>query len=263
MKPNKLYLFLNVLIILMAIVACEQSGPPVPTVDSSARETSLAGTALAFGTATPSPTPTKTSVPTAVVSSQRTSLVIREDQTTLFTDHKVGIQLAFPEGWLALRVGESEYYMASEKVGTQNTWFLEEIASLQTLDPNVFRLHAYDLHPEHVLNNALPKINVVFLQEDKRTLRQIEADERTLVKRSVQKGHKHLSSDFQVLSGLEVLIFQSQWDAISYPTTHYKGTFFKVPGGTVVIDFYIASEQQDSMELEWKQIVESISMLSP
>lgn len=262
MKRKKLYLFCGLFVILAA--GCGQPVQAVPTVDSSARETALAGTALAaFGTPTPIPSPTETPVPTAVVSSQGTSLLIQEDQTTLFTDHKAGIQLTFPAGWLAMRVGEPEYYMAAEKVGTQNTWFLEEIASLQTLDLNVFRLHAYDLHPEHVLNNALPKINVVFLQEDKRTLRQIEADERTLIKRSVKKGHKHLSSDFQVLSELEVLIFQSQWDAISFPTTHYRGTFFKVPAGTVVLDFYIASEQQDSMELEWKQIVESISMLSP
>ena len=262
MKRKKLYLFCGLFVILAA--GCGQPVQAVPTVDSSARETALAGTALAaFGTPTPIPSPTETPVPTAVVSSQGTSLLIQEDQTTLFTDHKAGIQVTFPSGWLAIRVGEPEYYMAAEKVGTQNTWFLEEIASLQTLDFNVFRLHAYDLHPEHVLNNALPKINVVFLQEDKRTLRQIEADERTLIKRSVKKGHKHLSSDFQVLSELEVLIFQSQWDAISFPTTHYRGTFFKVPAGTVVLDFYIASEQQDSMELEWKKIVESISMLSP
>jgi hypothetical protein len=124
-------------------------------------------------------------------------------------------------------------------------------------------LHAYDLHPEHVLNDILPKINVVFREGDERTLRQIEADERTSIQRSVKNGHKHLSSDFQVLSGVEVLIFQEQWDAISFPTAHAKGTFFKVSGGTVFIDFMIASEQQEALEPEWKQVVESITLITP
>ena len=263
MTSKKLSLLLGLLVTLV-LLGCRQTAQVVPTIDTSARETALAGTALAaFGTPTPIPSLTVTPVPTTVVSSQGTSLVIHEDQSTLFTDHKAGIQLTFPAGWLAIRVGEPEYYRAAEKVGTQNTWFLEEVASLQSLDPNVFRLHAYDLHPEHVLNEALPKINIVFLQEDERTLRRIEVEERTSVQGSVQKGHKHLSSDFQVLSGIEVLIYQEQWDAVSFPTTHYKATIFKVPAGTVFIDFMIASEQQDALEPEWKQIVESITLLTP
>lgn len=264
MKSNKRYLFLGLLVAMGLVGACGQSVQVVPTIDTSARATSLAGTAVAaFGTATFTPSPTETRVPTAVVSAQGTSLVTQEDGSALFTDHKAGIQVTFPAGWLAIRGGEPEYYLAAEKVGTQNTWFLEEIASLQSLDLNVFRLHAYDLHSEHRLNNTLPKINVVFLQEDERTLRQIEADERISIQSSLQNGHKHLSSDFQVLSGLEVLIFQSQWDAISFPTTHYKGTFFKVPAGTVFIDLMIASEQQEALEPEWKQIVESLALLTP
>ena len=264
MKSNKRYLFLGILVAMLSVDACGQAAQVVPTVDTSARATSLAGTAVAaFGTATPIPSPTETRVPTPVVSAQGTSLVTHADGSVLFVDNKAGIQVTFPAGWLAMRVGEPEYYIAAEKVGTQNEWFLEEIAWLQSLDFNVFRLHAYDMHPEHVLNDILPKINVVFIQEDERTLRQIEADERTLIKRSVKNGHKHLSSDFQVLSGLDVLIFQSQWDAVSFSATHYKGTIFKVPAGTVFIDFMIASEQQEALEPEWKQVVESITLIAP
>jgi hypothetical protein len=264
MKSKILYLFLGLLVMVASTEACGQAVQVVPTVDTSARATSLAGTAVAaFGTATPIPSPTETPVPTAVVSAQGTSLVAQADGSILFTDHKAGIQMTFPAGWLAIRGGEPEFYMAAEKVGTQNEWFLEEIAWLQSLDLNVFRLHAYDLHPEHVLNDILPKINVVFREGDERTLRQIESDERTSIQRSVKNGHKHLSSDFQVLSGVEVLIFQEQWDAISFPTAHAKGTFFKVSGGTVFIDFMIASEQQEALEPEWKQVVESITLIAP
>jgi hypothetical protein len=263
MKNNKQFLFWSLLVMLV-LAGCGQRAQAVPTIDSSARATALAGTAIAaFGTPTPIPSPTATLVPTAVVSAQGTSLAPQADGTVLFTDHKAGIQMTFPSGWLTIRGGEPEYYLAAEKVGTQNTWFLEEIASLQSLDLSLFKLHAYDLHPEHGLNDTLPKINVVFQQGDERTLRQIEYDERISIQSSHHKGHKHLSSDFQVFSGLEVLIFQSQWDALSFPATHSRGTFFKVPGGTVFIDFYIASEQLEVVEPEWKQIVESITLLTP
>jgi len=273
MKHNKLYL--SGFIILVAMMACvipSQTPQLAPTADPNVIATFIAGTAQASAQQTeqanlivaPTPTivPTETPVETAVVSAQGTSLETQADRSILFTDHKVGIQVTFPAGWLTMRVGEPEYYLAAEKVGTQNAWFLEEIASLQTLDLNVFRLHADDLHPEHVLNNVLPKINIVFRQDDKRTLKQIEADELTLIKRSVKNGHKYLSSDFQVLSGLEVLIFQSQWGSES-PTTHYTGAFFKVPSGTVFIDFYVPSEQQAALEPEREQVVQSIRLLTP
>lgn len=275
MNRNNPHLRLSGFVILMAIVACaipSRTTQLAPTANPNAIGTFIAGTAQAAAQQTeqanlvivPTPTivPTETPVPTAVVSAQGTSLETQADGSILFTDHKAGIQVTFPSSWLAIRVGETEFYLASEKVGTQNVWFMQEIAALQNLDLNIFRLNAYDLHPEHILNNTLPKIDVVFKQADKRTLKQIEADERTLINRSLLLGHKHLSSNFQVLSGLDVLIFQSQFGSES-PTTHYKGTIFNVPAGTVFIDFYIASEQLDALESEWKQIVESITLLTP
>jgi hypothetical protein len=276
MNRNYMLHAFAVLLILLAGVACVlpgQAAAPAPTTNPITIESAVAGTALAAAQQTEQAKPvsvTETIVPAdtpvapEVISTFGTSLVKQGDGSIRFRDYRAGVQILFPPNWLPLRVGELEYYEASEKVGTQNPWFLEEIGWIQSLDVNVFRVNAYDTHPEHIFNDVLPKINVVFRQGDTRTLEQAEADEETLIERSVQEGHKFLSSDYQTISGsLQVLVFQSQWNAISYPTTHYKGTFFRVPAGLMVIDFYVPSELTETLEPEHSQIVESITLFDP
>jgi hypothetical protein len=166
-----------------------------------------------------------------------------------------------------MRVGEPEYYKAWEKEGAQNPVLLDAITSTQNLDLNTFRITAFDMNSEHVLYDNIPKINVVFLQNDTRILRQVEYDERT--KKSILSNYKFLPSEFRTMSsGLEVLIIQHQWKATS-STTHesftgyYKGFIFKVPTGIVAIDLFIPIDLKESLGQELEQIVESITMLGP
>src|SRR5262245_66339864 len=114
MKSKKLHLFLSLLVAL-PLAGCGRPVQAVPTVDSSARETALAGTAVAaFGTATFTPAPTETPVPTVSVSSYGTSVTRREDGSTVFIDERANIQMTFPANWLDMRVGDPEYYQAWE-----------------------------------------------------------------------------------------------------------------------------------------------------
>jgi hypothetical protein len=292
MKLKNLLPISSITLLMLAIFACVipgQAVPPISTLGPGGVETAIASTAQAAAQQTeqahPSQTeptellaqpslppeetlpatelPTQFSPSPEVISSYETSLVKLADGSTQFRDYRAGVQIIFPSGWLLMRQGEPEFYEAWEKLGSQSKWFLEEIGSIQSLDLNLFRVSAYDTHVEHTYRDTFPKINVVFLKGDTRTLNEVDANEKMLIERSVQAGHKHLSSDYQVLAGLDVLLFQSQWDSVSFPTTHYKGTFFRVPSGLMVIDFYIASEQQQTMDIEWTQIVESITLFTP
>jgi hypothetical protein len=276
MHRNDLHHTLTGFVILLAIVGCALPGQitqhPLDT-NSNPLGTTVAGTAQVSAnqteqpdlvTSTPIIAPTEALPSPAVISSYATSLVKLEDGSTQFKDYKAGVQIIFPSNWMPIRVGESEYYKASEKWGTQNPWFLEEIGWIQTLDVNVFRVNAYDTQPEHLFYSTFPKINVVFQQGDTRTLKQVEADEKSMIENSVKSEHKFLSSDFQETSGgLPILVFQSQWKAQSYDTTHYTGTFFQVPAGLVFIDFYIPSDHKDAVEPQRAQIVESITLFTP
>lgn len=264
------------LVIFLAIVACAIPGQtiqPMPTTNATVVETAVAGTAQAAAkqteqasllTSTSIMLPTQTSASPAVISSFGTSLKKLEDGSTQFRDYRAGVQITFPSNWLPVRPGEPEYYEAWEKQGIKSPWVLEEIASIQNLDLDVFRVNAYDMHPEHLFDGTLPKINVVFQQGDTRSLKQVEADEKKMIENSIKAEDKFLSSDFKETSGgLQILVFQSQWKAKSYDTAHYTGTFFKVPTGLVFIDFYIPSDHRNAVEPELDQIVESITLFTP
>lgn len=267
MKNSRLVVF-GVLLIALAVTAgCGRNIQPVPTVDTRARETSLAGTAVvAFGTATPTSSPTETPVPTAAFSSYGTSVTRQQDGSTLFVDRRAGIQIVFPANWLSMRVGEPEYYQAWEGEGSRNPELLDAITSIQNLDLNRFRITAFEMTPENTRYGNIPKINVVFVQDDDRTLKRIEYDERTA--RSVLKDYKFLPSTFQTTaSGLEFLMIHYQWQATSADhqsyTGYYKGFLFKVPTGMVAIDLFIPMEIKEPMEQELGKIFESVIFLEP
>jgi len=276
MNQNHLSQTLGIFVLVLAMIACILPGrmaQPAPVKSPDLVQTSVAGTAQAAAkqtepaglvTTTPIIAPAEHLPSPEVISSSGTSLVKLEDGSTQFKDYRAGIQIIFPANWMPIRVGESEYYAASEKWGTQNAWFLEEIGWIQSLDLNLFRVNAYDTEATHLFYGTFPKINVVFHQGDTRTLNQVEADEKKIIENSAKSGHKFLSSSFQETSGgLQILVFQSEWKAQSYDTTHYTGTFFQVPTGLVFIDFYIPSDHQAAVESERAQIVESIALFTP
>ena len=264
MKRKKIYLFLILLVVLIA--GCGRPVQAVPTVDSSARETALAGTALAaFGTATSTPTPTRTPVPTTVISSQGTSLEIQEDQTTLFTDHKIGIQVTFPAGWLALRVGEPEFYGAWENEATKSPLFLDVFATMQDSDPAQFRVSAIDIREEVTYEN-FSKMEVVFAPEDQRTLNQVRAVQAQ--KFAILKGYKVLSSRLtKSPAGLDIAVVEFQWEAVSPDKVKYiayhKEVIFKVPGGTIALQLSTGLDQKDLMVPVFDEVFASLVLLTP
>jgi hypothetical protein len=197
-----------------------------------------------------------------VISSYGTSLVKLADGSIQFKDYRAGVQILFPPNWLPVRPGEPEYYRALEKEGAKNQWIVDDLAAFQDLDLNVFRVNAYDMHPEHLLNEGPPRVHVIFQQNDSRTLREIEADEKRMIKKSVYAGHKFLASDFQTTAGgLEILIFEDQSGSVN--PIYNRGTFFKVPAGLVVIDIYVPVEQKEILLPEYDQILGSITLFTP
>jgi len=274
MNPHKLYLLRGVFIFLLTLVSCAKPGQtfqPVSSTDPNIAETSIPGNIQAsvqetLVSATKTLVPTVAFTPTAILSSYGTSLAKREDGSTIFIDQRAKVQIIFPAHWLALRVGELEYYQAWEKVGTQSPTLFKALSAVQDLDLNSFRITAFDTHPEHVLYDSLPKINVVFLADDPRHLQQIEADEST--RRPALADYKYLPAEIlRTAGGLETLMIQNQWSAATpanvFYTGYYKGYVFKAPGGTVSIDLFIPLEMKDSLEVEHNQLMDSVTLLNP
>jgi hypothetical protein len=266
MQRNKLYLFGGLLVTLSLVAACGRSARAVPTVDSSARETSLAATALAFGTATPSPAPTKTSIPTAVVSPQGTSLVTQEDGSVLFVDHKAGMQVTFPADWLAVRVGEPEYYEAWEKETTKSPVFMNVFISMQSTDPDQFRVTVIDTRSEPVTYENFSKMEVVYSPDDRRTLNEVRVAQTQ--KPLPLTKYKLLSSSLTKTSnGLDAAIIEFQWESTSpekvTSTSYHKEVIIKVPTGAVSIQLFTGLDQKDILVPVFDQVIGSLVFITP
>lgn len=262
-------------VILLAIVACALPGQTVqqaPAKDPNAISTSVAGTAQAaeqqtqqanLVPATATVVPTDTMTPAPKISSAGTSLLNLADGSTQFTDHVAGMQMVFPAGWLLVRVGELEYYAAWEKQEATNPHFQNIFTNMQDLDPKAFRVHALDIRPEHMANDDIPLVVVVFGEGDKETLDEIKKNE--VENHPPLTGYKLLSSNFfETSQGIQALSTEIQWQTTQENRLGYrKRVIFKAPGGSTGIDLLIFEDEKELMLPEFEQLIHNIVLFSP
>src|SRR5262245_14678976 len=262
MKRQRLYLFWVLLVVLAA--GCGRSAQVVPTVDSSARETALAGTAVAaFGTATSTLAPTETPIPTPRISSAGTSLRSLADGSTEFTDHVAGFQMLFSSIWLVFRVGEPEYYAAWEKPEMQAPEFQEMFTSMQNLDPKNLRVVALDTRPEHRPNGTITGISVISLPGEMTSLEKWEKARKNRQNPCV--GFKFIASSYQqTVNGIRILVMEESCSAgAGKGTLYYRDVYFSLPSGTMHLNFETNFDYRDAPVLEFEQAVNSLTLLSP
>lgn len=265
-------LFSSILFVWLA--ACGRSVTPAPITNPGSVETSLASTArwlaqqteTAQGfTATPPVVPTVTMTPTPKISSAGTSLEILSDGSTRFTDHTAGIQAVFPPGWLAVRVGETEYYQAWDKLAAKNPVFQNVFASIQNTDPSQFRVTAIDTRSE-VTQQSLAKIDIVFLAKDERSLNELRIAQ-TNQKRAVAKFKVLSSTLTKTTTGLEVAIVDLQWQSVTpeneFFLSYHRDVIFKVAAGTVDIQLFSALSEKDRLLPELEKVLDSLTLLNP
>lgn len=262
-------------ILLLAALACViPSQAPMPTLGPGGVETAMASTALAaemqtqqaliISTATSSPTATFT--PTPKVSNVGTYLENLEDGSTRFTDSVAGVQMVFPAQWLVVRLGEQEFYEAGRKPETQNPLFLDVFAAMQNLDPKIFRLTALDIRPDRLLYNDLTRVELVFAEGDRRTLKELRASE--IKNRPPYRGYKLLSSQtFITAQGLEALNMETRAKTSNGASVtgfaYHRRILFGVPGGTMALDLYIVMDKKDLTMPDFDQVLNSIVLITP
>lgn len=266
---------LSAFILLLAIVACALPGQtiqPAPVTNPNAVETAVAGTALAAEKQTqqanlvpPTATiaPTITMTPAPKISSAGTSLLNLADGSTQFTDHVAGMQVVFPPGWLLVRVGELEYYAAWERQESTNRHFRDIFTDMQDLDPKAFRVHALDIRPEHMANDDIPLVVVVFVEGDTKTLDEIKKIE--IEDHPPLTAYKLLSSNsFETSQGIQALSTEIQWQSAEENRLGYrKRVIFKVPGGSMGIDLLIFEDEKEIMRPEFEQLINTVVLFTP
>jgi hypothetical protein len=137
---------------------------------------------------------------------------------------------------------------------------------MQNLDPNVFRLTALDLRPDRILYNDLTRVELVFDEGDRRTLKEIRAD--LLAHRPPYKGYKVLSSQtFTTAQGLESLNMETRAKTSNGASTtgfaYTRRILFKVPGGSMSLDLHIVMDKKDLTMPDFDQLINSIVITVP
>jgi len=268
MKLNFLYTIFVGAILLSVLNGCRRS--PAPVTNPPAVETSLASTARALAkqtesanTATPSTPPTETPTPTPQISINGTSLEMRADKTALFTDHKAGIQLVIPAGWLPLRVNEDEYYKAfTSAIASANPAFSDRLTQIQDADLNTFRLDAIDIRDGHAVNGILSDINVIFYAGDTRSLEEWAKQEGK--RKSAFKNYMYFNRGYPKLAnGTRVLLIERTWSKDSSNKVFNRTVFYPLPTGMLELDFYSNKDFKDTVLPDFEQVVNNVTQLNP
>lgn len=264
---HKLFLHFSAGLILINLVGCVLPGqaPPMPTIDMQAVETSIAGTGQASAQTqaayTPTPIPPTSTPPISLISG--TSLARGEDGKFLFNDHRAGIQLTVPADWLPVRINEDEYYKAfTHEVAASNPAIIDRLTRIQTLDSNIFRLVMIGIRPDHTLNGIISDVSVIFEQGDTRTLEEWLKAERG--RQSLLVGWKFLNSEYhQTADGRRILVIEQSWNGTNGGTIYYRGVFFSLPTGTLVLDLQTNMDIKDTIILEYEQMFNSVTPIQP
>jgi len=231
----------------------------VLTANALASQTAAATTPLPPETPTPTLLPTETVTATPKISFLGTSLILRDDQTTVFTDRQAGIEIIIPAGWMPIRVNEQEYLDAFSSNAAADLAIRNRLNQMQTFDPTWFRLDAIDIQPGHVFNGAASDINVIFQQNDSRSLEEVAKDEKV----KLFANFEIISSDYQqAANGMKTLVVEQRWD-VTTGVTYYKGVFFKTSSGLVALDFYSPLDFKDTVLPDFEKVVGSLTLLNP
>jgi len=81
-------------------------------------------------------------------------LTEQPDGTTYFVDAVMGLEMVIPSGWMAMRLGEEEFYRAWSSEASQRFELTDMLTSLSTQDPTKVRLVALDIQDGHLQSQA-------------------------------------------------------------------------------------------------------------
>lgn len=283
-RKNSLVYILSGVILFLVVSCVPAPAPvvptqqqPVSTSNPNVFSTMVAGTAAAFMTQTvaamPSPTatpPTTTKTPTPTVTAtptdanENTSLSEMEDGSIQFFDYQAGVKLTVPAGWLTVRLNDLEYSEVLD-AAEDDPVLQYGLEGIQELDPDKYRLHAFNTQEDYAYEGIGSQINVIFFKDDDRSLEQMLEDEGphpTFV------DYEFISSGQQIrLDAIELFTREEQWKATSSTdamvTVYYKGVFFETPSGTILIELFAPLEIKDDIVSEFDQLIEQMSIFTP
>lgn len=269
-------------ILFFAMLACivpglsQPSAPPtfdlstiptmvVLTANALQAQTAIAAPPTPFETLTATLAPTESVTATPKVSFAGTSLILRDDQTTVFTDYRVGIELIIPAGWLAVRINEDEYYDAWVLPELSNPAYQRALASIQDRDPNDARLYILDIQEGHLQGGMVTNVNL-FLYNKEEIALENDADVSSIADSFAEAmpGLKVLTAKLSATpSGIPIGISTSKMPATTVENVDvivfYKQIFLKSKMGLLTITLSTTEELKDAVLPAFDAMIETMT----
>jgi hypothetical protein len=215
---------------------------------------------------TKTPVPSPTSAPTAVPTSG-TSLTMRDDGSTLFTDYDGKFILVFPPGWRVVRVNQKELIQLEVNEAVQDPNLQALLSEIKLTDQDVFRATGLDLRSEHRKSDYIARIVII-----------LDISEKTTPSKEIEKIKTELSSENATQITSQIGSTPSGYDfavadAMSPELTMANGTkvhlYLKYAAFTpqkdkfLLINMYVPKDLKSVLEPEFDQLVQSFEEIMP
>ena len=275
MKKISLALVIGLGVLLAGTLACSAGGfanifatptppptsTPVPTNTPVPTDTPTA-TPIPTDTATPEIPPTSTVPPTG------TSKTSQPDGSVLFTDYDNQFSIVFPQAWTAITLNHDDLNSLLQNAADSNPAMQQTYTMLQNMDPNTFRIFAFDFRPEHLIAGYTTNINVMAEKNSLlsgMTLKNI-VDVTVQSLPQMLPGIKVLSSSVTTSSsGVPLGVIEANMPMTASngtPITVYeKMIIFQRTDGIVEITLATHKSLQQSVLPEFQSIVDSLALL--
>ena len=262
MKKHPLQVLLSLVFAGILSLSCNMTSTifatPTPTVTNTP-------------TITPSPIPTNTPTPTPTLTPLPSGILINEepDGSTEFIDYDGGYKLVAPSGWTAIPLEKEKIDEILSASIEQNPQYEAIISYLNSVDSSVYRVFFFDFRSEHTNGQFASNINVIFQKDDLTSGIPLN-----FIVSSTAENLKMILPDVEVLStgirtldsGIElgeIEVSQIVTNAVGTKTSIYqKVIIFKAGGGVVDITFSLPIDQQEILQPEIDDLVDSIMLLS-
>lgn len=287
---NKQKIFFISLLFLISMLACvvpglqTASAPALaPTADTVLLATMVAETVsaaivlteqtppLAESTLAPTSIPIFTPTPDEVISPEvgpaGSELVIQADGSTLFVDGRAEYEITIPLGWLTVRLNEQEYLDAFLLEEAANEYVQKSLVSIRNLDPNQFRLFAFDAREDHIQNEFVTNLNFIWDEQGSISL-DTEKDLKDAAAQSVASvpGLEILSTKISsTTNAVPFGLIESKLAAKNSSDENIvmfqKQFIFNAKTGTVVITLSTVESLKDTIFPEFDAMFETIKIL--
>jgi hypothetical protein len=164
---------------------------------------------------------------------------------------------------MPFRVNEQEYYDAfTSEVVLANSVLNDRLIQVQSVDPKIFRLDAFDIREGHIVGGIISDISVYFYADDLRSLEQwAEVAGR---QKSPFRNFLFLNRGYPKLeNGTRVLIIDRTWTLDQSNKALHRSVFFSLPTGTLVMDLQTNNGFKDTVLPDFEQVVNSVTLLNP